>query len=429
MTLLLFVSNIVSKSIQAIMVVTHIMLNDLKIKQLKAKEKVYRVADHSGLCIEVRPTGKKFWRFRYRFLNKPQMLTIGQYPEISLSYARAKTNEFREQLAKNVDPIAVKKTERLEAIQSQSETFRAIAQEFCDHRKKSKSANWLYVRTHAYEVDIFPAIGDKPIKDVSSVDVKNIMDNAIKRVLKSGKGTGENKAISVRQIIAEVMQYAIISDRLVNDPTYALRGYIHTPETENAQPINSKDRKLIMPSINKYSGSISTKNALKALIYTMLRTVEVRRGLKEYIDFEARTWTIPIASKSDILAGKRNMKKNRIHIVPLSDQVIDILKAQFAAYPDSPYIFPGVNSDTMIGPTTLNQAFRNMGLSHITMHDFRATASTDLNEANYNSNWIELQLAHVKGDKVKATYDHAKWLNDRRKMMQDWADMVDSWED
>lgn len=403
------------------------MLNDLKIKQLKAQDKVYRVADHSGLCIEIRPTGKKFWRFRYRFLNKPQMLTIGQYPEISLSYARTKTNEFREQLAKNIDPITLKKAERMEAMQAQEETFRAIAKEYCEHKKKSKSKNWLYIRNLAYDVDIFPVIGDKPIKDVSSVDVKNIMDSAIQRVLKSGKGTGENKAISIRQIIAEIMQYAIISDRLINDPTYALRGYIHTPETENAQPVSSKDQKLIMPSINKYKGSISTKNALKALIYTMLRTIEVRRGLKEYIDFEARTWTIPIASKSDILNGKRNMKKNRIHIVPLSDQVMKILRAQFAAYPDSPYIFPGVNNNSMIAPSTLNQSFRNMGLGHITMHDFRATASTSLNEANYNSNWIELQLAHVKGDKVKAAYDHAKWLNDRRKMMQDWADMVDDW--
>lgn len=409
------------------MVVTHIMLNDLKIKQLKAKEKVYRVADHSGLCIEVRPTGKKFWRFRYRFFNKPQMLTIGQYPEISLSYARTKTIEYREQLAKNIDPITSLKNERLEAIQSRAETFRAIAYEFCEHKKNFKSKTWLYVRNLAYEVDIFPMIGDKPIKDVTSVDIKNIMDNAVKRVLKTGKGTGENKAIAIRQIIAEVMQYAIISDRLSNDPTYALRGYIHKPEVENAQPINSKDKKLIMSRIDNYSGSISTRNALKALIYTMLRTIEVRRGLKEYIDFEARTWTIPIASKNEVLAGKRNMKKNRIHIVPLSDQVLTIIKAQFAAYPESPYIFPGVNNNTMIGAGTMNQAFRNMGLSHITMHDFRATASTDLNEANYNSNWIELQLAHVKGDKVKATYDHAKWLNDRRIMMQDWADMVDSW--
>lgn len=411
------------------MVVTHIMLNDLKIKQLKAKEKVYRIADHSGLCIEVRPTGKKFWRYRYRFLNKPQMLTIGQYPEISLSYARSKTIEIREQLAKNIDPIAFRKNERLEAMQSREETFRSIATEFCDHKKASKSENWLYIRNLSYEVDIFPMIGDKPIKDVTSIEIKNIMDSAVQRVLKSGKGTGENKAISLRQHIAEVMQYAIISDRLTNDPTYALRGYIHAPETENAQPVNSKDRKLIMSSIENYTGAISTKNALKTLIYTMLRTIEIRRGLKEYIDFDARTWTIPIASRSDLLAGKRNMKKNRIHIVPLSNQVIEILKAQFAAYPDSPYIFPGVKPNSKIAATTLNQAFRNMGLSHITMHDFRATASTDLNEANYNSNWIELQLAHVKGDKVKATYDHAKWLGDRRKMLQDWADIVDGWKE
>lgn len=411
------------------MVVTHIMLNDLKIKQLKAKEKLYRIADHSGLCIEVRPTGKKFWRFRYRFLNKPQMLTIGQYPEISLSYARSKVIEIREQLAKNIDPVAFKKNERLEALQSQEETFSALAIEYCNHKKAMKSNNWLYVRELSYEIDIFPVIGNKPIKEVTSVDIKNIMDNALSRVLRSGKGTGEKKAILVRQHIAEVMQYAIISDKLVNDPTYALRGYIQSPEAENAQPVNSKDRKVIMSKIDNYSGAISTKNALKTLIYTMLRTVEIRRALKEYIDFEARTWTIPIVTKSDLLAGKRNMKKNRIHIVPLSDQVITILKAQFLAFPDSPYIFPGVKPNTMIAANTLNQSFRNMGLNHITMHDFRATASTDLNEANYNSNWIELQLAHVKGDKVKATYDHAKWLKDRTKMMQDWADIVDSWKE
>lgn len=403
------------------------MLNDLKIKQLKPKDKLYRIADHSGLCIEVRPTGKKFWRYRYRFLNKPQMLTIGQYPEISLSYARTKTIEFREQIAKNIDPISIRKNERREAIQAKEETFKIIATEHLNNKKAIKSKNWLYIRELAFKVDIFPIIGEKPIKDVSSVDIKNIMDSAVKRVLKSGRGTGENKAVSIRQIIAEVMQYAIISDRLTNDPTYALRGYVESPETENAQPVPHKDRKQIISSINNYTGSICTKNALKTLIYTMLRTIEVRRGLKSYIDFDAKTWTIPISSKSDLLAGKRNMKKNRIHIIPLSDQVMEILKIQFTAYPDSPYIFPGVKHDSMIGATTFNQSFRNMGLGHITMHDFRATASTDLNEANYNSNWIELQLAHVKGDKVRATYDHAKWLSDRRKMMQDWANMVDSW--
>lgn len=403
------------------------MLNDLKIKQLKAKEKIYRVADHSGLCLEIRPTGKKFWRYRYRFLNKPQMMTIGQYPEISLSYARAKISEFREQLAKNIDPMVVKKNEKSEAIQAQEETFKAIAIEYLDHKKPLKSENWLYIRNHAFGVDIFPFIGNTPIKNITSVDIKCIMDTTIKRVLKNGRGTGEKRATTVRQIIAEVMQYAIISDRLQNDPTYALRGYIQHPEVEHAQPVSTPDKKKIMPRINQYHGNISTRNALKTIIYTMLRSIEIRRGLKTYIDFDAKTWTIPIASKTELKAGKRNMKKNRIHIVPLSDQVLEILKVQFAAYPDSPYIFPGHDNFSMMGSTTLNAAFRYMSMGNITMHDFRATASTDLNEANYNSDWIELQLAHVKGDKTRASYDHAKWLNDRRNMMQDWADMVDSW--
>ena len=405
------------------------MLNDLKIKQLKPKDKLYRVADHSGLCIEIRTSGSKYWRYRYRFLNIAKMLTIGQYPEISLSYARSKTMEYREQLAKGIDPISLQKSEKNEAIKSQEATFKVIAKEFCENKKSSKSEEWLYVRKRSFETDIFPIIGDKPIKDVTAIDIKKVIDNTIARVHKSGRGTGEVSASRVRQHLGEIMQYAILSERLVNDPTYILRGYIENQDVDHAQPVPHKVRHKIMPSINAYKGTVSTKNALKAVIYSMLRTVEVRRGLKSYIDFDLKTWTIPIASKSDIKAGKRNMKKNRMHIVPLSDQLLNIIKMQFTAYPDSEYIFPGNDGISIMAPNTFNQAFRNMKLHPITMHDFRATASTDLNELNYNSDWIELQLAHVKADKTRASYDHAKWIDGRREMMQKWADIVDGWKD
>lgn len=403
------------------------MLNDLKVKQLKAKDKIYRVADHSGLCIEVRIAGTKFWRYRYRYLNKAKMLTIGQYPEISLSYARSKTMEYREQLAKGIDPITSQKNERSEAIQSSENTFRVIALEFCEKKKDSKSEEWLYVRKRSFDTDIFPFIGDKPIKDVTASDIRKILDNTIVRVKKIGRGTGEVSASRVRQHLGEIMQYAILSDRLEIDPTYILRGYIDNQDVDHAQPVPYAERHKIFPSIDKYKGSVSTKNALKALIYSMLRSVEIRRGLKSYIDFEQKTWTIPIASRAEIKAGKRNMKKNRMHIVPLSEQLIDIIKTQFAAYPNSEYIFPGHDGVSIMGATTFNQAFRNMELHPITMHDFRATASTDLNELNFNSDWIELQLAHVKADKTRASYDHAKWLDGRREMLQKWADIVDSW--
>ncbi|WP_155517945.1 tyrosine-type recombinase/integrase, partial [Acinetobacter pittii] len=161
------------------------------------------------------------------------------------------------------------------------------------------------------------------------------------------------------------------------DPTYVLRGYIKQPDVTHARPLTESEKKVLMLKLNAYGGSISTRNAIKAAIYTWLRSIEIRRGKKEYIDFEDKTWTIPAVSRADILAGKRNMKKNRMHVVPLSDQAIEIIKEQFALYPDSEYIFAGEDGE-MMGKTTLNTALSNMKLE-FRMHTLRATASTVAN--------------------------------------------------
>lgn len=403
------------------------MLNDLKIKQLKPEEKIYRVADHSGLCIEVRPTGAKFWRYRYRFHSKAKMLTIGQYPSITLAQARSKTIEYKGLLAQSIDPSQVKKEETKVALQSNLDTFSAVVEEYLEFQAKNKPKEWLANRQRYLKKDIYPVIAKKPISDIDSSDIKLILDNTLERISKGKRFTGEVKAKFVRQIVGEIMQYAIITNKIKTDPTYALRRYINTPTVEHAHPIDPADKPIVMEKIDAYLGPTSTRNALKAIIYTMLRSIEVRRAQKKFIDFENKTWTIPVASKAELLNNGRQMKKNRIHVVPLSDQMIEILKEQFELYPNTEFIFPGQDEHSMIGKTTFNSAFKNMGLGHITMHDFRATASTTLYEKNYNSDWIELQLAHVKGDRVRASYDHAKWLDDRRKMMQDWANIVDGW--
>ncbi|MBO1280986.1 tyrosine-type recombinase/integrase [Acinetobacter nosocomialis] len=401
------------------------MLNDLKIKRLKPTEKVFRVADHSGLCLEVRPSGGKYWRFRYRYLTKANMLTIGQYPEVSLAEARLKTLEFRKQLANGVDPSSYQQEELLKAIQANSGTFSLVASEYLETKTGQQSEEWFTRRNSYYKKDIFPIIGNKPIHEVDSIDIKNVLDNTMARIRKSGKGTGETKGIFVRQLIGEVMSYAIITKRISIDPTYALRGYIKLPEVTHARPLTSTEKKELFPKLNAYGGSKSTINAIKAATYTWLRSIEIRRGRKEFINFEDRTWTIPAVTRADILAGKRNMKKNRMHIVPLSEQVIEIIKEQFELYPNSEYIFPGEDGD-MIGKTTLNTALDNLDID-FTMHSLRATASTIANENGFNPDWVELQLAHSAEDKTRASYNHAQWLNDRRQMMQWWADHVDSW--
>lgn len=401
------------------------MLNDLKIKRLKPTEKVFRVADHSGLCLEVRPSGGKFWRFRYRFLTKANMLTIGQYPEVSLAEARIKTLEFRKQLSNGVDPSSYQQEELLKAIQANAGTFSLVAAEFLESKSGQQSEDWFKRRKSYYKKDIFPVIGNKPIHEIDSIDIKNVLDTTMERIRKSGKGTGEVRGIFVRQIIGEIMTYAIITKRISLDPTYALRGYIKTPEVTHARPLTETEKRELFPKLNVYGGLVSTRNAIKAATYSWLRSIEIRRGRKEFINFDERTWTIPAVTRADILAGKRNMKKNRMHIVPLSDQLIKVIKEQFELYPDSEYIFPGEDGQ-MMGKTTLNTALDNLDID-FTMHCLRATASTIANENGFNQDWVELQLAHVSDNKTRASYNHAQWLNDRRNMMQWWADHVDSW--
>ena len=332
MQLPIFVSKIVSKHFQKYRYSQH-MLNDLKIKSLKPREELYRVADHSGLCIEIRPSGSKFWRYRYRFLTKAKMLTIGQYPEITLAYARLKTMEYREQLAKGVDPISHQKKERLEAIKANNGIFRLVANEFMNSRKTQQSKEWEQRRTSYFEKDVYPHIGNKPIHEIDSIDIKYVLDSTMARIKKSVRGTGEVKGIFVRQIISEVIEYAIITKRISIDPTYVLRGYIKQPEVTHARPLTESEKIELMSKLNTYGGSTSTRNAIKVATYTWLRSIEIRRGKKEYINFEDRTWTIPAVSQADILAGKRNMKKNRMHVVPLSNQAIKSLKSNLLFTP------------------------------------------------------------------------------------------------
>lgn len=221
------------------------MLNDLKIKRLKPIEKVFRVADHSGLCLEIRPSGGKYWRFRYRYLTKANMLTIGQYPEISLAEARLKTLEFRKQLANGVDPSSYQQEELLKTIQANSGTFSLVATEFMKTKIGQQSEEWFKRRNSYFQKDVFPIIGSKPIHEVDSIDIKNVLDNTMLRIRKSGKGTGESRGIFVRQIIGEVMSYAIITKRISIDPTYALRGYIKMPEVIHARPLTESEKRAL----------------------------------------------------------------------------------------------------------------------------------------------------------------------------------------
>ena len=406
------------------------MLSDSKIKALKPTDKITRFLDSLGLYIEVRPNGRKFWRYRFQWLKKTLMMGLGDYPIVSLADARKKRDEAKALLDQDLNPLEERRKDKLslELNHTSKNMFENVAEEYKKEKLSSRSVRHQERFQTALDKDILKVIGFKDVKDVTSADVLQIMKNTIKRVKKQKNfGTGEVTAIDNRKFIGAVMRYAIATLRADYDPTYAVRDAVERPEIEHARPLDKSEAKQLRNRLESYSGSHTVKNAGLAMLYSMLRTIEIRRMQWSFIDFDDKLITFPISSKKT--GQTRTTKKNRIHIVPMSEQLFDLLKDQEKFTGNRDYVFAAVYKDGMLSATTLNRMLDNIGLGDVTAHDFRATASTLLYEKGYEEDWIEKQLAHADDNKTRASYNHARWLDDRRKMLQDWADIVDSWRD
>lgn len=396
------------------------MLSDSKIRSAKPKEKLYRLGDSDGLCVEIKPNGKKYWRYRFQWLKKTQMMSLGEYPIVGLAEARTKRDEAKSLVASGINPVEEKENQKKAKHEEYDNRvlFKDVAAEFKKEKLNNRSERYQEAFQRALDKDILKVIGDKDIKEVTSADVLTIMKKTIARVKRQkNHGTGEVSAIQNRTFIGGVMRYAIATLRADYDPTYAVKNVVERPEIEHARPMEKHEAVQLRNKLNSYGGSTTVKNAGLVMLYSMLRTIEIRRMKWEYVDFEERTITFP----------KEMMKKKRIHIVPMSDQVFNILQEQRKIVGNREYVFPAIYQDGMLSATTLNKMLDYIGLSDVTAHDFRATASTLLNEKDYDDKWIEKQLAHADGNKTRATYNHAKYLESRRKMLQDWANIVDSW--
>lgn len=405
------------------------MLNDTKLKKLKPMDKPYRIADQGGLCIEVRSTGTKLWRVRYRFAGKASMISLGEYPIIGLADARQKQEEIKTLLANNIDPAAHRQQQKLDLNNIDKNSFAIIANEYASERLSEKSKTYIDAFHRSMEKDVFHIIGHKNIKDVTSADVLKIMQNTVKRVQDQGnRGTGEVTAIENRKKIGSVMRYAIATLRAENDPTYAVREVIERPEVEHARPLTLAERKYFRSRIDSYGGAESTVNSIMCLFYTMLRTVEIRRMQWSFVDFENRIITFEKQTREQLKKGMRLTKKNKTHVVPMSEQAYQILLKQKKLTGRKTYVFEAVYNGGMMPATTINRALQYI-MQNVTAHDFRATASTLLNELGYDEKWIEKQLAHQEANKTKATYDHSRHLTERRQMLQDWANIVDNWKE
>jgi len=385
-------------------------LSQKHIDHAKPADKPFNLADGGGLVLQVQPSGGLWWRFRYRFAGKQMMLGLGTYPDTTLKMAREKRDDARRLLAAEppIDPSLARKADRAAA--SSPETLKAIATEFLEMQTAGAAATTL----RRFELHVFPYLGKKPIARITAAELLAVL----RRV--EHKGTYDT-AHRIRSACSRIWRYAIGSGRAEQDIAAALVGQLAPVNAKNFATI-TEPKKIgeLLRAIDGYSGLHSVSAALKLAPLVFVRPGELRAATWDEFDLEEAEWRIP--------AHRTKLRVE--HVVPLADQAVAILDDLFPLTgSESGYVFPSVRSrTTCMSDNTLNAALRRMGYSkeQMTAHGFRSMASTRLNELGYPPDVIEKQLAHSERNKVRAAYNHASYLPQRREMMQFWADYLDN---
>ena len=387
-------------------------LSDTEIRKIKPAEKRQRLFDGGGLYLEVAPTGGKLWRLKFRFDGKEKLLSLGSYPDTGLKEARKRRGEARQLLAEGTDPSAQRKALRQARKLATLNTVESLARAWLDHRADAWVERTRTIILASLENDVFPVIGERPIADVQPADIRNLVQ-AIE-----ARGAGET-AGRVFQRLRSIFRFAIAHDVIVTDPTYPLKpAEIFKPrKAQHRAALSERDVPTFLHRLAAYEGDLTTAAALSLLMLTAVRPGELRGARWDEIDTERALWRIPA----------ERMKMKAEHTVPLSTQAIEALEAmrpisgRGALVLPSPF-YPG----KPLSDGTLNSALARMGYKGIaTAHGFRTLFSTCANEAGWNRDYIEKQLAHEDRDDVRGAYNRAQWLAEREKMMQWWADRID----
>jgi len=385
------------------------MLTDIKIKSLKPKEKNYKVGDGKGLYILVHKNGSKYWRLKYRFNGKEKTYSIGVYPEVKLSEARFKTDSARLLIANGTDPSEAKKVKSAKA--NGLNTFRSMALEW--HNKMSTEWKPSHSKEvlHSLEQNVFPYMGD--------LDVDDISPQTVLKVIKTIELRGALEIVQkTRQRCDAIFRYAIILGKASYNPAADLRGAFQNKKVRHFNALEKKDLPQFLQKLETYKGEITTIIGLKLAILTFARTNEIRFASWDEIDFDNKQWVIKA----------ERMKMGRDHIVPLSKQALKLLYEIKQITGEYKYVFASYHKPNKqpISENAMLFALYRMGYKgKATVHGFRATASTILNEEGFSPDWIEKQLAHEQSNKVRAAYNRAEYLSQRTEMMQTWADTLD----
>lgn len=395
-------------------------LSAAAVSNAKPGEKARKLTDSAGLYLEVRPEGGKWWRLRYRFEGREQLLSLGTYPDVSLSEARAKRDEIRKLLATGVDPSLARKAAKSARAGEVANNFEAIAREWYAVKRDDWSASYGEKIIARFDADVFPYIGRRPVSEVTPPELLDML----RRIERRGVIETAHRA---RENCSQVFRYAVATGRATSDPARDLKDALKTPVVKHFPAITKPERLAdLLRASAGYAGTPVVRTALLLAPMLLLRPGELRHAQWAEFDLDAATWMVPAARMKREKAGKL---QGAPHVVPLPAQAVKALRDLEPLTGRNAYVFRGErHHDRPMSENTVNAALRAMGFAaeEVTGHGFRATARTMMVERlGVDESVIEAQLAHSVKDSLGRAYNRTEFIEQRRAMMQTWADYLD----
>lgn len=387
-------------------------LSDISIRNAKPTSKAFKLYDEQGLFIQVTPNGGKWWRFKFRFDGKEKLLSLGIYPEVSLKSARDRRDEARKLLAKGVDPSEQRKASKASKKDSAANSLEVLAREWTSSYFVNKSASHKDRTLRRLESYVFPWIGSKPISDITAPQILEV----IKRIKDLNKLETAHRTL---QALSQVFRYAVQTGRALRDPCVDLRGALPSAAVKHMAAFTEpQEIAELLRAIEGFTGSFTVQTALRIAPLVFVRPSELRTAKWADIDLKSKEWRYIVS------------KTKTAHLVPLSEQAVKLFSEMKPFSGHGEFVFMGGHDPKKpMSDAAINAALKRMGYdtqTQITGHGFRAMARTILHERlNIDPHVIEHQLAHKVPDALGAAYNRTKFIEQRKAMMQQWADYLD----
>lgn len=391
-------------------------LTVLECRSAKPRAKPYKLSDSGGMYLEIMPNGSKYWRLKYRWAGREKRLALDVFPFITLIEARGKRDAARKLIADGIDPLSVRREAKQKAIVSAANTFEIIAREWHDKQRGRWTPAYATKVLRYLEHDLFPYLGHRPSGEVDPPELLTVLRKI------EGRGAYYN-ATRIKQYCGQIFRYGVATGRVQRDPSADLKGALTTAKTKHYAALGIKDMPSFLRALetNDVRLFAQTRRAIRLLMHTFTRTSELILATWDEIDFEKSQWEIPA----------ERMKMRNPHIVPLSRQAIELFQEQHreTGHLNTEWVFPNqVRPKKPMSNNTILFGIGRLGYKGLmTGHGFRSLAMTALmEELGYPFEIPNIQLAHAKGDTVRRAYDRTTFLPQRRTMMQEWSDYLET---